>query len=351
MDQGIAAVTPVNQGAPPPVAAPVESVDVGSVGENESDLIKEALKTLDEGGGEQTDAPEAPKTPETPEAKTEEEKTQAKLSKGFAKLAAEQDRHDRRVEKDRAALQAEREAFAAERAENEAFKAARAKAKTSPLEALQELGWTYREVVDYVLADGKIPPEKLAERLSNESKSEIARVQAELEAIKAQRQEEQVRYEERQDLSRIEQQTRGLFRDGGDGLAKFPHFAHHFNASPEKAEKLLTDIQNLRKRHFNETCTRDPKTGQIIKPGEIVDALPAVAYIERIFAEMQISPKNPGQPGAVPQTANAGAARQPAPKPLTARDLSVTSMPSDEELQQMSQEELEALSLRIYNGG
>lgn len=341
------AVTPINQGngSPPPPPAAADASDIGGVGSDEGALIREALSELDGGAEATPEVQQQTQQPKPAEKKPEEELTQRKLSNGFAKLAAQ----ERRLEVDREQFKAERASFEAERAEIAPLKEAMQKAKTSPLEALQAIGWSYKQLVDYVMADGQIPQEKLVERLTNEHKSNYERVQSELEQIKQQRQQEQERYEAQQDMSRIEHQTRSLFNDGAEGLTKFPTFAYHFKKSPETAQKLLQDVQNLRARHFNETCVRDQKTGQIIRPGEIVDALPAVAYIERILADMQMSAGNPGQPGAVPQTANAGAERQP--KPLTPRDSSVTSMPSDEELAKMTDEEIHALSLRVLNGG
>lgn len=342
MSEAVAAVQS-NGAAPPPQAS-----DVGSVRTDEGSLIKQALAELD--GAVPQEQVHEPDQVKQPEPKKPEELTQKKLSDGFAKLAAKEDRHERRVAAETAKLQAERAAFEAERAEVAPLKEARERAKSSPLEALQLLGWNYKELVDYVMADGKIPPEKFAQRLDDDYKKKFADQEARINEINERYAKAQEQYEAQQDMNRVEHQTRELFKDGGGGLEKFPTFAYHFRRSPENAQKLLVDVQNLRTRHFNETCQRDPKTGQIIRPGEIVDALPAVAYIERILADIQISTGNPGQPGAALKTANADAARQ-APKPLTPRDSSVTSMPSDEELSKMSQEELDALSLRVLNGG
>jgi hypothetical protein len=348
-DQGILAVAPVNQGAGPPPALPADSSDVGSPRGSEDALLQEAMGVL-EGGEEGAAADEGPKPQEKP--KPAEEQTQTKLSAAYAKLAAREERHDRRVAEQTAKFQSERASFEAELAELAPLKEAKAKAASSPLEALQLLGWGYKDLVDYVMADGKIPPEKFAERLSQQQKAEIDAVKAELEGIKKNRQTELEAYEAQQEVSRIEHQTKQLFAgDDSPGAEHCPLFYSKFSESPENAAQLMVDVQSVLTTHYNQTCVRDPQTGRIIKPGEKLDVGRAVVYLEGILAKMQIRPRNPGQPGAVTQTANAGAARQQAPKPLTPRDLSVTSMPSEAELAAMSQEETEALALRIMNGG
>jgi hypothetical protein len=342
--------TPVNQGGPPPAATPVDSAGVGGVGGGEEALLAEALATLQGDEGEQA-LEQPPQQAKKPEGKPEE-LTQKKLSDGFAKLSAKEERFERRAAEHTQKFNAERAAFEAERAELAPLKEAKIRAQSSPLEALQLLGWDYKSLVDYVMADGQIPPEKFAQRLSDQHKAELEAVKAEMEGFKKSREQEREAYEAQQEVSRIEHQTRSLFTGGDEspGAQHCPLFYAKFSESPENASQLLVDVQQVLSTHFNQTCTRDAQ-GRIIRPGEKLDAGRAVVYLEGILAKMQVRPRNPGQPGAASQTANAGAARQQAPKPLTPRDLSVTSMPSDEEIAAMSDEETEALALRIMNGG
>lgn len=349
-DMGFLAVTPINQGAPPPTAAPVEDAGVGKEGVNESELIQQALAELDAGEGGGEPKPEQAKAEPAKAEPAKEEETQAKLSKGFAKLRAEEERFDRRKAEETSKVQAMVADVEARMAKVKPLEEAMAKAAQSPLEALQLLGYSYKDLVDYVMADGKIPPEKFAERLSQQSKSEIDQVRAELEQLKNSRAQEQQAYEAQQEMARNEHAVKSLFVEGGQGLQKYPLFADKWAEGPENMQLLMVDVNNALAMHFNQTCVRDEK-GRIVRPGEKLDAERAVAYLEGILARMQVRPRNPGQPGAVAQPANAGAARQHAPQPLTPRDLSVTSMPSDDELMKMSQEELDALANRIYSGG
>jgi hypothetical protein len=354
-DQGILAVTPVNQGAGAPPPAPVESSDVGSPRASEDALLAEAMATLEggEGGGEQPLEQQQKPAPAKPE--TEEQKTQARLSKGFAKLADLEERFERRTAKQTQEFQAERAAFEAERAELAPLKEAKARAASSPLEALSMLGWDYKSLVDYVMADGKIPPEKFAERLTNEHKTQYEKLQAQIEEMRQNGEREREAYEAQQETLRHEHAVRALFKDdSAPGAQRYPLFHDKFNESPETAQALMVDVQNVLTQHFNQTCVRenpnDPRS-RIIKPGEKLDAERAVVYLEGILAKMQVRARNPGQHGAVSQTANAGAARPQAPKPLTPRDLSSSSMPTDAEIAQMSDEETEALAMRLLNGG
>jgi hypothetical protein len=352
------AVTPIIQGppaTPPAPSSPGDSKDIGAMGDdadigregvNEKDLIQQALAELDGQTEEQPKVDEKPKVEEKPK----EEESQTKLSKGFAKLAAKEERHERRVAEDTAKAQQREADFAAREAKLKPLEEAQARAANSPLEALQLLGYSYKDLVDYVMADGKIPPEKFVERFTQQQKSEFDQVRAELEAIKNERQQAQQAWEAQQEMSRNEHSVKTLFVDGGAGLSKYPLFADKWGEGPENQQMLMVDVNNALTMHFNQTCVRDEK-GRIIRPGEKLDAERAVAYLEGILARMQVRPRNPGQPGAVAQPANAGAARQHAPQPLTPRDLSVTSMPSDDELMKMSQEELDALADRIYSGG
>ncbi len=337
-DQGIVPAAPATPAAPPP-AAPAEASDVGSVRDwgEEAELVKLAYAET-EGTVEEQTTEAKPEVAKPEEKKPEEEQTQTKLSKGFAKLAAEQDRFERRKVEENSKLQNVIAEIEKRETKVKPLEEAMQKAGNSPLEALQLLGYSYKDLVDYVMADGKIPPEKFAERLSQQQKLEVDAVRAELAELRNSREQERQAWEAQQEMGRNEHAVKSLLAEGSAGRQKYPTFAEKWAEDPKNAEMLMVDVNNALTTHFSQT-------------GEKLDAERAVAYLEGILARMQVRPRNPGQPGAVPQTANAGAARQQAPTPFTPRDLSVTSMPSDEELSKMSQEELDALSLRMYNGG
>ncbi len=356
MDAGILSVTPAATPAAPPPPAPAggdgdsASVEVGG-NSSEDALLDQALATL---RGEGDEAPEtaegeapaegAPAAAEPAEKPAEV--TQAKLSKGFAKLRAQEERFERRAAEMEAA-HAQREATYAERDTKYAgYEQALQEARQSPLRALKLLGWEYDQLAKYVLNDGQLPPEQMAKHLQEHQQSEFQRLQGEIESLKQERAKEGEARAAREFEGRVEGDVHALFKGDSPDGAKYPHFAHHFRNG--QGEKLMVDVKSVLAKHFNQTCVRDEK-GRIIKPGEIVASERAVMYIENILKGMQVGPLptgNPGQSGAV-KSANTGAAK---PRPLVARDASEMSVPSDQEIESMSDEERFNLALQVTSG-
>jgi hypothetical protein len=157
---------------------------------------------------ERAPKPEEEKKPAAPEPEPDEEDehakklreeltekdgklSQDKLERAFASLTKQEKRLKNKVK----ALGQEREVFVGERervaalqkeieTERATLAARRDKAKSKPLEALTELGWSYEDLVKYVMQDGKIPPEKLVADMKAEQARELQEQKKELDALK-----------------------------------------------------------------------------------------------------------------------------------------------------------------------
>lgn len=114
-----------------------------------------------------------PAVTNTPEAGTQVEGTtppppQAPQFSAIIKKEKQILREKRALKEQQMALEAEKQKWADEQARLQRFKEL-----SNPLEALKEKGWTYEDLTNYVLSEGKTPPEKL-----------IADVKKELEDLK-----------------------------------------------------------------------------------------------------------------------------------------------------------------------
>lgn len=116
------------------------------------------------------------KTLQDKEGKLDDEQ----VSNAFAKLHAQEKRFKARVSEhiaSESAFKAEREAYQNERAAFEKDRDAwKSYAKRSPLHALEQAGWTWQQLTQYVSANGAIPPEKLvsdAQQASSESEKKL----------------------------------------------------------------------------------------------------------------------------------------------------------------------------------
>ncbi len=351
-DQGILSVQPsIAAGAPPPAAAPpppaVEPGEFDSGGDEDA-LLAQALQTLDSGEEQGDEIPDTEPQPK-PKEPAKEEQTQAKLSKGFAKLAEQEDRLDRRYKAWQSEQAQATTELQAARAEVATYKAAMEQAKQSPLSALKALGWEYDQLAQYVLKDGQLPPAMMAKHLEEHQKSEYSKLEAQVQEMRRQAERANLERQGREYEGRVESEVQGLFADGSEAATQYPNFAHHFKNG--RGVDLMIDVKRVLAQHFNETCVRDPKTGRIIKPGEVVASERAVRYVESILAKMQVGQlpaagRNPGQPGAA-QAANAGAAK---PRPLVPRDYSEAGIPSEQELEAMTDEQREALAMQMFRG-
>jgi hypothetical protein len=194
----------------------IESDDAGFDVDEARARALAALEAGDEGGDapgelpeeeEEKTKPEPKPKPDEPEAEEEEDAhskrlreeltekdgklSQDKLERAFAALTKQEKRLKAKV----ATLGQERDTFKAERDQVLALRKdveeartkdseRRERAKTKPLEALTELGWSYEDLIKYVMQDGKIPPEKLIKDMEAEQSRKFEAVRAELEEAK-----------------------------------------------------------------------------------------------------------------------------------------------------------------------
>lgn len=352
-DQGILGVQPTVTPAAPPPAPPAPPQRVEGEAINEEALVEQALAALRGEGdapGEELDQGEQPMEAGEGEAKPEpkaqpkpeEELTQKKLSAGFAKLREQEDRLDRRY-KSWQAEQATKEAeLAAREARFAPLEQAQARAASSPLEALKLLGWEFEQLAKYVMEDGKVPQDVLFRSFQEEQRKQGETLQQEIARLKQEKEAEKTQALVRETEGRMAANVGELL--GGE-TTKYPHVAKLYKQSPER---VMVDVKNLVAQHWNETCVRDAQ-GRIVKPGEAVAPERALVYIERILSSLVgEAGGNPAQRGAV-QSAQAGA-EKPSPKPLVPRDYSDAGMPSDQEIEAMTDEQREALAVRIVSG-
>lgn len=343
--------------APSPV---VESGSGGSSGDDAS-LMAQARAVLEgaelppEDGAEK---PAAEAKPE-PEKKVEEPKkdgkpdgwTEEEASKSWARLkdqdgrlkarAAEHTENVRKFDADKTAFAQEREAFGKERS---AWQERVAKAKQSPLVALQELGWSVAQLTKYIADNGAVPPEKLAADLKLEYEGglkELREKQAKLEEeLKAK--EEAGRTAEQKRLAaeyevRARQEVDAYLQHYGDS-----HFPNLKVVPRQIAQQKALDIQEahfMRNRAAIEAGQENPLA--------IADAM---AYAERELATIygwkagsagQAGTGNAGKPGAA----------KPETSPLSPADLSsraVTPPPAEDD--DIDEEKLRAKALKVLSG-
>ncbi len=116
---------------------------------------------------------------EKPEPQSEDE-----LTKEWIRFRNQEKRFKDRAREhtaEREAFGKERESFAKEQA---ALQATRERAKKEPLAALQELGWSFEDLVNYVGKSGQIPQEKLINDLKLQQNEELQKIRDEIEQSK-----------------------------------------------------------------------------------------------------------------------------------------------------------------------
>lgn len=178
---GVVVGSTSGNGAPPP--------DVGGF---DVDAARKAANALLADGADPSDPAAAdaehakPAEPEKPKVGSEDELTQ-----NWVRLRSQEARFKDRIGKERGALQADREAFAKEKAEHELevnpYRESKTKAKSHPLAALQEMGWTFDQLMDYVSRKGQIPQERIIADLKLQFDEETTKTRAQLEEIKAEK--------------------------------------------------------------------------------------------------------------------------------------------------------------------
>ncbi len=280
---------------------------------------------------EETTKPETPKPKESePKEEPEDEESkkaraelldkdgklsQDKLERAFAALTKQEKRLKKRegdfreqrkvLESERGQLEEKLKGFEREHTE---FSAVREKAKTKPLEALKALGWSYEDLVKYVVADGKVPVEKLVKDMEESHKSELEKNRAELENVK-------------QDIERSRTIASGTDyeRKLRANVAEL-HPAYRY-VSKYPVNEVQDEVLRIQVAHYEHNQKVRPSEHLTIDSKEILDMLEnrQAEIVKRLGLE-------PGQAGAVTQKPETGKS-----KPLTNDATSVrANVPSAE---------------------
>lgn len=330
------AAAPPAPPAPPPVPDAIPS---------DGELMAEAMKQLS-GSGSDTEAPTKPEGAPPPEpAEPEKPKgdeppaglTPEELSRSWARLNAQKKRDSKRFEADKAAAASEKQAAEAIRKEAEAlkadFEARAARAKKSPLEALQQLGWTLPQITKYVAENGEIPQEKIFEGLKAEYTGEIEKLRAELKQLNdgiasRQKQEEEARSaaERQRSAEQYEQRTKAEAQELVKASpTKYPSLAKAIaRGALEEVHRRAIDYQLA---HFS--AHADAIEAGEEKPLAFSDALLyAEQNLARIFSWFG---EVPAQGGTAIQAGKPGA-EKPETAPISNVDLgSRVPSPKDED--------------------
>lgn len=336
----------VNPGTPPqaPNGAATPPPAAESSGDGEAELLAKSQAILN--GDEETPAEsneETPASPEKKEAPKEEKKEpepdQAELSAGFARLRAEQKRFEKRKQDGHAEYLAREEKL---KAESAAFEKSKQEweekvkgASSSPLKALKALGWEYTDLMKYV-ADGNIPMEKIREdfqiQLSEHQKKLLAEHEASKKEIEQLRQERE-RERLQRDASAFEER---LFAEADELIKAEPEKFRNLARVPrEHRNKALID-QML--QHYTEH-----KVPLALSDAMLYQERGASTYASWFAREA-------ASPGGSVQSENPGAAKpETEPRPISQRDASVRGV-QKKNLDDLTDEEREELSLRILAG-
>ncbi len=129
-----------------------------------------------------------PPDPAAAEAKPEPAKTaegtEDELTKEWVRFRNQDKRLKLKAQEfsaERAKHTEERTAFEAERSE---FQASKARAKQHPLAALQEIGWSFDDLMAYVSKSGQIPQQRILDEFKMQVDEELKKNRTELEEIK-----------------------------------------------------------------------------------------------------------------------------------------------------------------------
>ena len=339
-----APATPAAPAAPAKGTPPAEPSRVAGSDFDADAAMAEALKVVTGKGETQTETKE---TPKPQEAKTEEKPkgdeeelppppadlTQKKLSEGFAKLERQKRRDQKAFTETQAKLAAKEQELAAKEQAWAQREASFKQHQENPLVLLEQHGWNFDRLVKFVMDDGKVPPEVLAERASAAQKKQIEDQQKRLDAIEAQRRANE-------DVVLSQEWERRTFAGVeavlGTEAAPKEHTHQMIRWVEENSgrQAVLADVLAVQAAHFQKTRqTLDPAT--------------ALVHVEQAYARMfSRRAGNPAQVGAG-APANPGAEK---PRQLTSQDRSDVSMPSQAEIDNMSNDERMALAIRISQG-
>jgi hypothetical protein len=178
-------------------------------------------------------APEPPvldaKAEETPEPKVEEKKDDRFATK-FAALA----RKERQIQAREQALKDQEKKF-------QDFEEKRVKAKESPLPYLEELGWSYQDLTQFILNDQKPSAEMIAKR----AEAEVRRLREEQVEKEKKAQEEAKRTQEEAQTKALAGVTRGITQY----LEANPSTFELTKAHPEGSELVLNVMIAHHEKH------------------------------------------------------------------------------------------------------
>lgn len=289
-DLAVAGSAPVAPQAPPPAAPPPEvPVEAGpeDVVEDARAKAREILFAKgEEPEGEGAPAAEKPKEAPKPEPEKPKELDEAKLSKRFAKVDAQ----EKRLSERQKAFLAEQEGF---KTRVEQLEQRETLAKQDPVAFLEQTGWTKDQIIDWIRSDGKIEPEKLIKDLDSKYQQEIQRMREEREAERASFEQEK----RQRDVQKVEQMlVDEVSHHLGSG--KFPILASITQGDAEERGSLDQRVKEITLQVFR-------KTQKAVEPHEVLE------YLEGRWAKT-VS-RLPGQAPAV-KSATPVAVE---PKPIT----------------------------------
>jgi hypothetical protein len=298
---------------------------------------------------EEPTKPEGQKPKEEQKAKSPDGWTEEEASKSWSKLKDQEQRFTKRIATERAEAEKAKTEATELRTKYEGLEKEltqrREHARTKPLEALAQIGWTLPQLTKYLADNGAVPPDKLAADLKLEYEGGFKKLHEEQESLKKTIEEqrrtaaaEQTKAQARQYENEARELVQGYFKSHPQ------HFALLSRIPLEVAHQKALDIQTadyMARRQEIESGRENPL------------ALPdAMVYAER---ELQKIASWGAFSGSAGQAGTGNAGKPGAAKPVENPTLSQsdhssrTVSPPDEE--DISEEALMAKALRMLNTG
>lgn len=237
----------------------------------------------------ETGEPE-PEKPKQAEKKPEEKpKDETDLSRGFAKLHAQ----EKRLDAKRAEFTQQQEAF---KRQSEEFQA-KAKdielAYSDPVQFLAKAGWSKDQIIKWIQSDGKVEPEILIKQLSDKH-------QQEMEALRKEREREREELEgtrRQRELERVDSELSAEVRTLYSSDAELSLLNQLAQKSPKQAKLIDSRVKQIISEVWK-------------KSQQAVDPRDALLYLQQELTELQLGP---GQAPVVTST-NPAAVE---PRPIT----------------------------------
>lgn len=298
----------------------------GGDGDEEEPRKPEAAKPKEEKKPSETEEPEEdPEDKKLRESLTEKDGklSQDKLERAFASLTKQEKRLKKRVgdfrtEQKSFELQQEQHQIAVREveAEREQGRARRERAKTNPLEALNEIGWTFEQLTKYVMADGKIPPEKLIADMESSVKERLDKLSKEKDDL-------QQNIEKQRVIAAGTEYERKLRANVNELLPSYDFLQTY---DPVEVQDLVLQIQVM---HYEENAKNPKGQQKTIDSKEILDMLEN-RQAETAARHARRPSVKSGQAGAETQKPEAGKSK-PLTNDATAVRASVPSKKDDED--------------------